>query len=152
MAKPRQLFNSSEAVKPKEPWKFETSFFAPFKLDSDAVLNKCFDFDWQSGIFERIFKKEEDRLEAKTILRANYKYVREAYKHISAQTPSGIIPSIGMNAISELMLKAKDFVDYQNLKLSDVDLAFIATNAATSRVHPHDAEKCNNPERQLVRF
>jgi len=68
-------------------------------------------------------------------MRENYKYVREAYKHMSAQSPAGIIPSIGMNAVSELMLKCKDFVDYSNLKLSDVDLSFIATNAATARVH-----------------
>lgn len=54
---------------------------------------------------------------------------------MSAQSPAGIIPSIGMNAVSELMLKCKDFVDYSNLKLSDVDLSFIATNAATARVH-----------------
>ena len=54
--------------------------------------------------------------------------------------------------MTELMLKAKDFVDYQTIKLSDVDLAFITTNAATSRIHQSKPEECNNPERQLIRF
>ena len=113
---------------------------------------KCFDFDWKSGVFDRILKNPDEREVIKSYLRTIYKYVREAYKHISSISPAGIVSSIGMNSMTELMLKARDFVDYQNIKLSDVDLAFISTNAATARVHVSRPEECNNPERQIIRF
>jgi len=73
---------------------------------------KCFDYDWKSGIFDRMIKQESERQEIKSFLRQNYKLIREAYKHLACAAPAGIIPSIGMNSISELILKAKDFVDY----------------------------------------
>lgn len=28
------------------PWNFKNSVFAPYKPDNDAILNKCFEFDW----------------------------------------------------------------------------------------------------------
>jgi len=76
------------------------------------MMLKCFDFDWKSGIFDRMIKQESERQEIKQFLRQNYLLIREAYKHLACAAPAGIIPSIGMNSISELLLKAKDFVDY----------------------------------------
>jgi hypothetical protein len=115
-------------------------------------MHKCFEFDWKTGVFDKIIKDNNEREIIKMFLRSNYHYVRECYKHLSSVSPNGNVPSIGMNMISELMLKARDFVDYSSIKLSDVDLAFISTNAATARVYQFRAEECNNPERQLIRF
>jgi hypothetical protein len=28
------------------PWNFKKSVFYPYKEDTDALLNKCFEFDW----------------------------------------------------------------------------------------------------------
>jgi hypothetical protein len=67
-------------------------------------------------------------------------------------SPAGNIPSIGSLTLSELLLRAKDFIDYSTMKLSDVDLAFVTTNAATARFYVHEPDKVNNPERQLIRF
>ena len=75
-------------------------------------MQKCFEFDWKSGVFDRIIKNEHDRDLAKSYLRHRYKFVREAYKHMSSINPAGNVPSGGMNMVSELLLKAKDFVDY----------------------------------------
>jgi hypothetical protein len=47
--------------------------------------------------------------------------------------PAGNMPALGMNVLTELMLKCNDFVDYKLTRLSDVDLAFIATNAVGAR-------------------
>lgn len=66
--------------------------------------------------------------------------------------PAGVIPSMGMNVITELMLKCNEFVDYKNTKLSDVDLAFIATNAVGSKKFPFKPEQIINPERQVIRY
>ena len=135
LAKPRQIFNACEKTKPPDAWSFENSFFAGYKNDNEAIMYKCFEFDWKSGVFDRILKNQEEKEAIKNYLRPIYKLIREAYKHMSSMSPAGIVPSIGMNSMTELMLKARDFVDYVNIKLSDVDLAFISTNAATARVH-----------------
>lgn len=72
LAKPRQLFNASEKQRPKTPWKFETSFFAPYKVDNEQIMIKCFEFDWKSGIFDRMIKQESERSEVKPFLKQNY--------------------------------------------------------------------------------
>ena len=57
-----------------------------------------------------------------------------------------------MNVLTELMLKCNEFVDYKLTKLSDVDLAFIATNAVGNKNYPFRAEVIINPERQIIRY
>ena len=52
-----------------------------------------------------------------------------------------------MNVLTELMLKSNEFVDYKLTKLSDVDLAFIATNAVGNKNYPYRPEVTINPER-----
>lgn len=57
--------------------------------------------------------------------------IRETYKHYAAVGPSGNTPSIGQNIFTDLVLKlGEEFVDYKTIKLSDVDLSCISTNAA----------------------
>ena len=112
LAKPRQIFNANEKSRPKTPWTFENSFFARFKHDNDLLMQRCFEFDWKSGVFDRIIKNDTDREVVKNYLRYKYKYIRECYKHLASVSPAGNVPSVGMNPFSELMLKAKDFVDY----------------------------------------
>jgi len=99
-----------------------------------------------------MFKQEDIRMEAKKYLRSVYPLIRESYKFLSSIAPAGAIPCIGMNVLSGLMLEAKDFVDYNNIKLSDIDLSFISSNAASSRIHEYKIDECNNPERGLIRF
>jgi len=43
----------------------------------------------------------------------------------------------------------EEFVDYKSLKLSDVDLACISTNAAGLKKF---GRMTTNPERQLIRY
>lgn len=74
-------------------------------------------------------KSETLRNEIYEYLKPQYKYIREAYKHISAYAPSGNVTSIGMNIYTELILKCDGLVDYKTTKLSDVDLIFVGINA-----------------------
>ena len=62
------------------------------------------------------------------------------------------MPSLGMNILTDIMLRCNEFVDYKYTKLSDVDLAFIATNAVGAKNFPFRAEICINPERQIIRY
>ena len=59
---------------------------------------------------------------------------------------------MGTNVMTDLMLRCNEFVDYRLTKLSDVDLAFIATNAAGSKQFPFRADFILNPDRQIIRF
>ena len=59
---------------------------------------------------------------------------------------------MGMNILTDIMLRCNEFVDYKYTKLSDVDLAFIATNAVGAKNFPFRPEICINPERQIIRY
>ena len=85
-------------------------------------------------------------------LRPRYGLFREAYKHLACIAPAGNVPSIGTNVLTDLMLHCNEFVDYRLTKLSDVDLAFIATNATGNKQFPFRADIILNPERQIIRY
>jgi hypothetical protein len=71
--------------------------------------------------------------------------MRETYKFYAAVGPSGNTPSIGQNIFTDLILRmGEQFVDYKSLKLSDVDLACISTNAAGLKKF---GRTTTNPER-----
>lgn len=139
-------------MRPVSPWSVAKSFFAPYKFDTAALLNKCFEFDWKCSSLNRMIKDPDANGASKEYLRSKYPIIREAYKHLACVAPSGNIASIGQNVMTGLMLDSNDFIDYKIMKLSDIDLAFIATNAIGSKSFPFKQEECNNPERQLIRF
>ena len=96
-------------------------------------MQQCFDFDWKCSSLPRLIKDPNEREEIVKYLRPRYGLFREAYKHLSCLAPAGNIPSLGTNILSDTMLRCGDFVDYKVIKLSDVDLAFIATNAVGNK-------------------
>ena len=61
-------------------------------------------------------------------------------------SPCNGIPSIGQNAFGEIVTHT-NIVDAATLKLSDIDLEFIATKAASKKKSAR-----LNPERWLVRY
>lgn len=73
-----------------------------------------------------------------------YKPIRETYKYYAGFNPCGHIPCIGQNVFNEI-INLTEIVDGKELKLSDVDLEFIATKAGNKK-------KLLNPERWLVRY
>ena len=151
-AKPRIAFNTQELTRPKSAWSLAVSFFAKYKFDDDAILAKCFDWDWRCSALDKTVRDPAEKEKLIRYLRPKYGLIREAYKHLACVAPAGNMPSIGMNVLTELMLKCNDFVDYKYTKLSDVDLAFVATNAFGAKKYPFRAEVVINPERQIVRY
>ena len=132
-AKPRQMFAAEKEPAPDAEWTLANSFFGKYKADDDDIINKCFDFDWGCSSLDKLIKDLTSRQNVKNFLRPRYKMIREAYKHLACIAPSGNIPSIGMITMAEILLKCNDLVDNKNLKLSDVDISFIATNSTGSR-------------------
>ena len=139
---PKGLGNRSKV---RTPWNFSLSVFAQYKFDTNKVLNDCFEVDWNRTKVAKIVKNEEDRAEFKTYFRSIYKYFREVYKYVSGSDPMGDIFCIGVNVFSELVAQGtKGFVDEKHLKLTDLDLERIKTNA-------NEQNSKFNPKNHLVR-
>ena len=45
-----------------EPWSFQKSFFADYKIDTEELLALCFETDWQNCYLERQFKNKPQEL------------------------------------------------------------------------------------------
>lgn len=124
------------------PWNFKNSVFAPYKPDDDYILNKCFEFDWNCSKIPSMLKNLDATgvLWVKTVLWSYYKGMREAYKYYGAIGPNGMIASIGTNVFMEILSNLDTpsckFIDEELIKMSEADLEFVATNAATKMKNP----------------
>ena len=134
--------------RPKSPWAKEKSIFAPYVEDYDELLMKCFEFDFSCSRIPKLFKDPVELHKAKEYLREIYKYIRECYKFHSGVSYLNGVPCISQNVLAEIA-NAMRIADGRLLKLSDVDMEFIAVNARR-KVDPN--KKFLNPERGLVRY
>lgn len=62
-----------EIERPKSPWCFEKSIFAPYKFDTDELLVRCFNFDWNCSKIERMIKSVKDKERMYLYLNKNYR-------------------------------------------------------------------------------
>ena len=130
----------------KTPWDFFKSVFREYKPDTEVLLSNCFEFDWQCSKIDKVVKDENELAKVKAFMKGQYKGIREAYKFYSAVAPAGGVFSIGTNVYSDIMSNCHGAIDNKTLKLSDLDLDFVATNAGVKK------GGARNPERQLVRY
>lgn len=78
------------------------------------------------------------------MLKKSYPKFRESYKQIAGVDPQKDLVCIGVNTFSEVVANLTGFIDGKFMKLSDLDLEFISTNA-------NGKVSKRNPERMLVR-
>jgi NLR family CARD domain-containing protein 3 len=109
------------------------------------LLSKCFELDWSRTKIARLIKDENERAQVKELLRKNYRWFRESYKYISGLDPQKDLFCVSLTEYSNQVQQMYNMVDGTTLKLADLDLEFIATNAASVIVSKY------NPERALVR-
>ena len=95
----------------------------------------------------KVVKNPDELNEVKNVLWKDYKMIKEAYKQYSSYNPSGDVWSISSNVITEFS-QSTEVVDNKTIKLSDLDLKFIATCAASIEYKGNP----RNPERALCRF
>lgn len=124
----------------KTPWDFFKSVFKDYKPDTESLRINCFHHDWSCSKIEKICTDPSDCESLKTLLQSKYKLLRETYKYYSAVAPAGLVTSIGSNVFSDILSNCEGAIDNKTLKLSDLDLEFVSTNAGTKK---HK----NNPER-----
>ena len=110
------------------------------------MIERCFEFDWEMCKIPRIIKDSQQLSEIKAFLKKNYKMLREIYKYYAAVSPAGNVFSIGNNVLSDIISNMGDLVDGSTIKLADIDLEFVSTNAGLKK------NSNMNPERFLVRF
>lgn len=128
----------------KTPWDFKKSVFKDYIPDNELILAKCFEMDWTSSKIPKIIKDEKEKEKVMNYLRSNYKYIREVYKSFAGISPCNGIPSIGTNTFQDIANSCY-LIDGELLKLSDMDLEFISTNAGLKN-------QLMNPDRALVRY
>lgn len=128
----------------RTPWKMNQSVFKDYKVDTQKLLDACFEQDWKNSKIDRIVKDEEEQAEMKKLLKANYLGFRESYKQLSGIDPQKDLTAIGVNTFSEVINSLPGFIDGKNINLADLDLEFISTNA-------NGKPGKRNPERMLVR-
>ena len=46
--------------KEKEPWDFKKSVFYPYQPDSEALLNSCFEFDFETSKITKVIKDYDE--------------------------------------------------------------------------------------------
>ncbi|EAR90533.1 hypothetical protein TTHERM_00120790 (macronuclear) [Tetrahymena thermophila SB210] len=130
-----------------DKWCFEISLFRTYIRDSEDLLNKCFEFDWNNSRCERVLSQSGDALLCKQILRKKYRMIKNCYKFFSSVSMVGDVPGIAQNQFSNLLLKCK-VADGKLLKISDGDICFITTNASLEKNADHQHR---NPDKQIVR-
>lgn len=141
---PPKILKGQERV--NTPWDFLNSVFAKYKPDTERILVDCFQFDWERVRIEKLLKNDEPTIfSVKQFLQLNYKYIREVYKIYSGESPQGRLPCIGATTFNLLIQQCPDLVDGYNLKSSDVDLEYVASNSLR-------ADYTNFPDRVLVRM
>ena len=109
------------------------------------MLKKCFEFDWGCGRIPRVIKKEDDLEKVKKMLYNVYRQYKETYKYYASLSPSSDIWSISQLPFTDFISET-GIIDGKSLKLSDVDIKFIATLSSGEKSNPR------NPERSLVRY
>lgn len=108
-------------------------------------MKKCFETDWNCGRIPRIIKKEDDLEKVKKLLYSVYRQYKETYKYYASLSPSGEVWSISQLPFTDFVNES-NIIDNKSLKLSDVDIKFIATLSSGEK------NNSRNPERSLVRY
>ena len=65
--------NPDGPIRPKSPWDVSKSVFKDFALDSDKLMNKCFDQDWGCSALGRIIKDHDEEERVRKYLRPKYR-------------------------------------------------------------------------------
>lgn len=145
---PDPIYIPPKLKKEKIKWTFPISiWFKDFKFETEDILKKCFEKDWICSKITKVVKNPDELITVKEILWKNYRSIKETYKNYASYNPNGDVWSISSNPITEFC-QTSELIDGKQLKLSDLDLKFIATCSASIEYKGN----FRNPERALCRF
>ena len=121
----------------RTPWDFSLSCFNTYKEDSARLLEQCFELDWSRMRLPRAIKEDEVK-DLKEFIRTKYKFFRETYKYLAGINPQKELMCISSNTFGAFAQEMPNFVDMKTIRLADIDLEMISTNAGTqpTRLNP----------------
>lgn len=141
-----ERYRPPKEQKKKRQWSFPISIFKDWKQENEELTRKCFETDWNCSKIPKIIKNPEDLGKVKDFLASIYKHMKEGYKYMSSLNPIGDVWSISQNPFTDF-INTCNMIDGKLLKLSDVDIKFIATLSSTDfKGNPR------NPERAIIRY
>ena len=59
----------------KTPWDIKKSVFKDYVADHEALLTKCFEFDWSNSKIHKIIKDNQEKELVKQYLRSIYQHL-----------------------------------------------------------------------------
>lgn len=143
---PDEIYIPPEVRIERAIWRFPISAFKEYKPDTQPLLDKCFEVDFEGTRIAKIVKNDEDVKVVRDMLYSIYRPLKDCYKHFAAIGAPSEIWSIPLNTYTEFCLTA-GIIDGKLMKLSDFDRVFIATYTRTDK-----ERNPRNPDRALVRY
>lgn len=119
-----------------------------YKFDTTEHVRSCFERDWTCSKIAKFVKLPEDQKAIMVLLWDNYKMLKDTYKQYASYNPNGDVFSLSLNPLTDLVNQCQ-LIDGKSLKLSDVDLKFIATCSSSAQDWKGNYR---NPERAIVRY
>ena len=126
----------------KPPWSIPISIFKDYRIDTEALLNKCFEYDWSCC---KLPKLGDEEAAVKEEMRKGYRIIKENYKTLSAIGRVGSVFGIQWLLYNEFVCNKIKLVDGVEIKLQASDLLFKMMNG-----RPKIGTV--NPSLSLVRF
>ena len=112
----------------RTPWDFSLSCFRTFRTDNAGLLLKCFELDWSRIRLPRAVGADEIE-PLKDFMRQKYKYFKDTYRYYAGVDPQQEVMCISPGTFAFLAQEMPNFIDMRTLKLAEVDLELISTNA-----------------------
>ena len=121
----------AKVARAETAWTPEVGIFKDYlKEKRKAMIDKCFEKDW--GDKKQLKFKVSSEDDIKQEIQQVYPLLKDVYRALAGQEPSGNIMSIGMNTINGFMNEVLGCLDNGKLKASDADRMMITVNAGRS--------------------
>ena len=141
-AKPRPVMRKTGFEEEKIRWNIQKSVFREYRFEDEELLYRCFEFDWDNSKLQKLIRDAEEVKVIRPLLWRHYKGFKEVYRYYSCYSPQGYVFCIALNAFTDMCTQCGLVTD---MKLSDIDFEFKATNYTEVRNNPR------NPPNALVR-
>ena len=126
----------------------ETSIFADFRPDNEAIMDQCFQQDSKYWKINRLTKSADELSQTLQIVKEKYQMLKELFMTVNSNSR---YPFINMIDFGRFIQQMK-MID-ENLDLNSLDRIFIAANTRDQSVEA-GATKQNkdlNPDSLLIR-
>ena len=126
----------------------ETSIFADFRPDNEAIMDQCFQHDSKYWKINRLTKSADELTQTLQIVKENYQMLKDLFMTVNSNSRYPFINMIDFGRFIQQM-KLLD----ETLDLNSLDRIFIAANTRDTSLEQTGTKQSKdlNPENLLVR-